>query len=120
MKKFEMERKNQQISRRNWLKKTGIIAAGMAFPELILSCTKKQNPTILLVSGWQDVNIGDIDHTPGLLHVLETFLPESKIILWKKSNGEEVKKLLNKNFPKVKIIYGNVNSEKDAEKFPGL
>jgi AraC-like DNA-binding protein len=27
------------------------------------------------------VNIGDIAHTPGLLHVLETFLPESKIIL---------------------------------------
>lgn len=70
--------------------------------------------TILLVSGWQDVNIGDIAHTPGLLHVLETFLPKAKIILWKRSNGEEVKRLIHKNFPKVQIIYGAVNSDKDA------
>jgi hypothetical protein len=42
-------------------------------------------------------------------------MPESKIILWKRSSGEAVKKLLNKNFPKVNILYGGVNSEKDVE-----
>ena len=26
---------------------------------------------ILMLSAWQDVNIGDIAHTPGMLHVLE-------------------------------------------------
>ncbi|MCK7536068.1 MAG: hypothetical protein MZV63_36325 [Marinilabiliales bacterium] len=26
----------------------------------------KNNPVIMIVSGWQDVNIGDIAHTPGL------------------------------------------------------
>ena len=102
-------------NRRNWLKQTGTLTAGILFFNIMAACTKKRNPTILLVSGWQDVNIGDIAHTPGLLHILETFLPESKIILWKKSNGEEVKKLLNKNFPRVNIIYGSVNSEKDVE-----
>ena len=61
------------------------------------------------------MNIGDIGHTPGLLHLFETFLPKAKVILWKKSKGEEVKKLLNKNFPRVKIIYGNVNADKDAD-----
>ncbi len=74
----------------------------------------KKNLVILLVSGWQDVNIGDISHTPGLLHIFETFLPKAKVILWKRSNGAEEKKLLNKNFPKVKIIYG-VNAEKNAD-----
>jgi polysaccharide pyruvyl transferase WcaK-like protein len=102
-------------SRRNFLKQTGIVSTGLLFITALLGLTKKTNPTILLVSGWQDVNIGDIAHTPGLLHVLETFLPNSKIILWKRSNGEEVKKLINKNFPKVKIIYGGVNSGKNAE-----
>jgi polysaccharide pyruvyl transferase WcaK-like protein len=110
-----MEAQNKQISRRNWLKQTGILTAGLSLSNIFSACTKKENPTILLISGWQDVNIGDIAHTPGLLHVLETFMPESKIILWKRSSGDEVKKLLNKNFPKVQILYGGVNSEKDAE-----
>lgn len=81
----------------------------------ILNATGKDNPTILVVSGWQDVNIGDIAHTPGLLHILETYIPEAKIILWKKSKGEEVAALLHKNFPKVNIVYGNVNKEKRVE-----
>lgn len=101
-------------SRRNFLKQTGIISTGLFLNSALASLTLKNDPTILLVSGWQDVNIGDIAHTPGLLHVLETFMPGSKIILWKRSNGEEVKKLLNKNFPKVKIIYGGVDAEKNV------
>ena len=103
------------INRRQWLKQAGILSAGALLPDVIFAATKKSNPTILLVSGWQDVNIGDIGHTPGLLHVFETFLPKAKVILWKRSKGEEVKKLLNKNFPRVKIIYGNVNAEKDVD-----
>lgn len=110
-----MKNKNIQISRRNWLKQAGTLTAGALMLNIVAACAKKTNPTILLVSGWQDVNIGDIAHTPGLLHVLETFMPESKIILWKRSSGEEVKKLLNKNFPKVNILYGGVNAEKDVE-----
>ena len=103
------------INRRHWLKQASIMSAGLLLPEIIFALSKKTNPTILLVSGWQDVNIGDIGHTPGLLHVFETFLPKATVVLWKKSNGEEVKKLLNKNFPKVKIVYGAVNADKVAE-----
>lgn len=102
-------------NRRKFLKQTSLFAAGLYFAPLITNATKKSNPTILLVSGWQDVNIGDIAHTPGLLHVLETYIPKATIILWKRSKGEEVKKLLNKNFPKVKIIYGGVNKDKDVD-----
>lgn len=102
-------------NRRNFLKQTGMLSAGIMLSSTLTALAVKKNATILLVSGWQDVNIGDIAHTPGLLHVLETFLPKAKIILWKRSNGEEVKKLINKNFPKVKIIYGGVNSDKEPE-----
>lgn len=103
------------MKRSEFLKQTSLYAAGLYLAPLITNATKKSNPTILLVSGWQDVNIGDIGHTPGLLHVLETYIPKATIILWKRSNGEEVKKLLNKNFPKVKIIYGSVNKDKDVD-----
>lgn len=106
---------NSNLTRRDWLKKTGSFAAGIILSDMILGCVSQKNPVILVVSGWQDVNIGDIAHTPGLLHIFETFLPDARVILWKRSQGEEVKKLLNMNFPKVKVIYGSVNSEKDTE-----
>jgi polysaccharide pyruvyl transferase WcaK-like protein len=104
----------KKITRRDWLIKSGILASGLLLSESIIGATLIRNPTILIVSGWQDVNIGDIGHTPGLLHIIETFMPDAKIILWKISNGDEVKKLLNKNFPKVKIIYGGVDYEKNV------
>lgn len=103
------------MKRSEFIKQTTLLSIGSLLTPFITQAAKKDNPTLLLVSGWQDVNIGDIGHTPGLLHVLETFIPKANIILWKRSNGEEVKKLLNKNFPKVKIIYGGVNKDKDVD-----
>lgn len=71
---------------------------------------------ILLVSGWQDVNIGDIAHTPGLLHVLDKYMPKAKITLWKKSKStKEVYEMLQRNFPNVEIIYGDVNADGTVE-----
>jgi polysaccharide pyruvyl transferase WcaK-like protein len=110
-----MAKNKIDIGRRDWLKKTGVFSAGFLLSSTIEALNLKKNPTILLVSGWQDVNIGDIAHTPGLLNILETFMPESEIILWKRSNGEVVKQMLNKYFPRVKIIYGDVDIEKDTD-----
>jgi hypothetical protein len=69
----------------------------------------KQKPTILIVSGWQDVNIGDIAHTPGLLNILQKYLPGSRLILWKMSQSEKVGQMLQRNFPDVQIIYGSAD-----------
>ncbi len=107
------------MNRRNLLKTTTLATASLfasrilfAFGDNSLENRTGKGKTILLVSGWQDVNIGDIAHTPGMLNILETFLPEARIILWKKSNAtEEVKFLLENNFPKVKVIYGNVDAD---------
>ncbi len=38
-------------------------------------------PHIVLRSSWQTVNIGDIGHTPGLLALLEKYLPEAELTL---------------------------------------
>ncbi len=107
------------MDRRKLIQKLGIGSLGFLVYDVMLACRKAgeqlflgEGKTILVVSGWQDVNIGDIAHTPGLLNILETFFPEAKIILWKKSTAtDEVKQLLENNFPKVKIIYGSVDSE---------
>lgn len=67
--------------------------------------------TILLVSGWQDVNIGDIAHTPGLIHVLNTYVPDARIIVWKKSASAHVDSLLYRHFPNVRIVHGAVDKD---------
>jgi hypothetical protein len=102
------------LTRREWLRMMVALPGAMLLPEWLSAGTKrKKNPTLLVVSGWQDVNIGDIAHTPGLLHILETWLPHARIILWKKSSlNEEVNRMLHMNFPKVKIIYGSVGPDK--------
>ncbi|HSF53999.1 MAG TPA: polysaccharide pyruvyl transferase family protein, partial [Algoriphagus sp.] len=106
----------KNLSRRELIKNAGLLAlAGFINPFSGFSKKLKSVKTILLVSGWQDVNIGDIAHTPGLLNVFETYLPDAKIILWKKSKGTEVGELLKKNFPKVEIIYGNVDKDKNVD-----
>ncbi len=92
-----------------------MVLAGIINPFSGFSQKVKSAKTILLVSGWQDVNIGDIAHTPGLLNVFQTYLPEAKIILWKRSKGTEVGELLKKNFPKVEILYGSVDQDKNVD-----
>ena len=101
-----------RYNRRDWLQMMALMQGALLLPGVLKAGVKK-HPTLLVVSGWQDVNIGDIAHTPGLLYVLETFMPEAKIILWKKSGAnEQVTRMLYQNFPKVAIVYGDVGPDK--------
>lgn len=59
---------------------------------------------VLIRSGWQTVNIGDIGHTFGLLAIMERFLPEVDLVLWPKAYDRGVEPLLQQYFPKVKIV----------------
>jgi polysaccharide pyruvyl transferase WcaK-like protein len=59
---------------------------------------------ILLRSSWQTVNIGDIAHTPGVLALLEKYLPNAEIWLWPSNVGNGVRELLVARFPKLKIV----------------
>lgn len=59
---------------------------------------------IILRSSWQTVNIGDIGHTPGVLAILEKYLPDVEVRLWPSSVGNGVKEILEKRFPKVSIL----------------
>lgn len=63
----------------------------------------KKLPRVLVRSAWQTVNIGDIAHTPGLLRLLEEFLPKAEITLWPSKLDNGVESLLRARFPKLKI-----------------
>ncbi len=43
---------------------------------------KGDKPRILIHSGWNRYNFGDVAHTPGLLRLLEKHIPEAEIRLW--------------------------------------
>lgn len=64
-------------------------------------------PRILLRSSWQTVNIGDIAHTPGLLAILERYLPEAELYLWPSRIDNGVKEMLLNRFPQLKIVEGS-------------
>lgn len=67
-----------------------------------------QQPTVLLRSGWQTINIGDIAHTPGVLAVIERQMPQANVILWPASIDRGVEPMLRKRFPRLRIVQGNV------------
>ena len=66
-------------------------------------------PRILLRSSWQDVNIGDIAHTPGVLALIEKYIPDAEVILWASGGlSEPVIAMEKKRFPKLKVVKGRI------------
>jgi len=86
------------MNRRRFLQTTLAIAISAS-----LSAADKRPPRILLRSGWQTVNIGDIGHTPGILHLLEQYLPDAEVRLWPTNIGDGVEEILRRRFPKLVI-----------------
>src|SRR6056297_884178 len=72
-------------------------------------------PRILLRSSWQVVNIGDIAHTPGVLALIERYLPQAEVILWASGDlTEEVAAMEHRRFPKLKIVKGTIRDDGTA------
>ena len=76
---------------------------------------EKRPPRLLLKSGWQTVNIGDIGHTPGMLRLLAEHLPEVEVTLWPNDIGDGVEEMLSRNFPKVRIVKGEAVKQAFAD-----
>jgi len=71
-----------------------------------LRAADRRPPRIVLRSSWQTVNIGDIGHTPGVLALLEKHLPEAEVRLWPSQVDNGVDKMLQRRFPKLRIVAG--------------
>ncbi|MEQ1861065.1 MAG: polysaccharide pyruvyl transferase family protein [Chthoniobacteraceae bacterium] len=100
-----------RISRRTFLQ-TSAAALAATVPARSADAKRK---TILLQSAWDTVNIGDIGHTPGTLHILEQHLPDVHVILWAAKIDERVEAMLRRRFPKVEIVQGSLTGTKDAD-----
>lgn len=89
-----------------------IIAAMLILMALSLTgCTKKT--VILLRSGWQVENIGDVAHTPGFLALAEKYMPDAEVIWWPFYGllPETEVEMLTKRFPNLTIVRGAVNDD---------
>lgn len=78
-----------------------LIALLMSLPAL---ASAQGSRSIILRSSWQTVNIGDIGHTPGVLRLLEEYLPDVHVRLWPSTLTPEVEGLLVTRFPNVPLI----------------
>ena len=100
-----------KLSRRTSL---GLLSAGL--PSLASCLLGQENVPkhILIRSSWQTVNIGDIAHTPGVLHILEQHVPEVKVTLWPSRIDNGVEEMLRARFPKLHIARRNSDELKAA------
>jgi hypothetical protein len=97
------------LNRRRFLASSVALAGAPAFARAAMP--KKR---ILLRSSWQTVNIGDIAHTPGMLHLLEQYLPECDVTLWPSNVDNGVDAMLRKRFPKLKILPKDEDAKAEA------
>ncbi|MDZ4850887.1 MAG: polysaccharide pyruvyl transferase family protein [Pirellulaceae bacterium] len=99
------------MKRRQFLK-SGLAAA--AIPSAVSAQAIVPKRRILLRSSWQTVNIGDIAHTPGMLALLEKYLPECEVTLWASSVDHGVDGMLLKRFPTLKIMPQTAEAKSNA------
>jgi hypothetical protein len=83
--------------RRVFIRQASLLSASLLTARTGLA-SHKSNPVILFTSGWQDVNIGDIAHTPGLITLLKKQLPQAKLILWERSRSKKVEAMLHRYY----------------------
>ena len=103
------------MNRRECIKNLTLLSGGIALSQG--SFGKEISPfekgkTILLCSGIQYCNIGDIGHVSGILTLLNTYLPETEIILWPTINIQEFDELILKYWPDVRIIHSGLVNDK--------
>jgi hypothetical protein len=98
-----------QLTRRTLL--TGLGACG--FTAISRAASKK--PAILLRNSWQTINIGDIGHTPGALSLLDKYFPEAEVTLWPNKLTGEVRAMLMKGYPRLKIADGSLNQQNQPD-----
>jgi polysaccharide pyruvyl transferase WcaK-like protein len=97
-------------NRREFLKNThSLIGVLMGIPTL-MQAKKEGKKRILLRSSWQTINIGDIAHTPGVIALIERYLPDVEVRLWASDVRDGVEDMLKKRFPNLTIFKSSETS----------
>jgi polysaccharide pyruvyl transferase WcaK-like protein len=87
------------LNRRTFVASSLVVALRVS----LRAAVKNPRPRIVLRSSWQTINIGDIGHTPGVLALLEKYLPEAELVLWPSTVADGVEEMLRRRFPRLVI-----------------
>lgn len=99
------------ISRRKACQATLAALAAWSMPCWLRAAMVAQPQRILLRSSWQVVNIGDLCHTPGILALLERYLPNTQVRLWAGNDfSVEAAAMCKRRFPDFQAIKGTIGS----------
>lgn len=79
------------------------LMASAAAP-LLSAQTGGRRPSILLISGWNLYNIGDVAITPGFLRLVQQHFPEAQVTVLLQTFPKELGDYLKQRFPDVRII----------------
>ena len=94
------------MQRRQFLQSATAALAAAVSNVLSGNVAERRRPRVLLRSSWQTVNIGDIAHTPGVLALLERYLPAAEIRLWPSRIDNGVDEILRRRFPALTMVQG--------------
>ncbi|QOR71550.1 polysaccharide pyruvyl transferase family protein [Ruania alkalisoli] len=61
---------------------------------------------VLLRSGWQTVNIGDVAHSPRTLRAFQHAAPDAELVFWPRVLGEREREMFRRHFPDVQVVDG--------------
>ncbi|MFT4030567.1 MAG: polysaccharide pyruvyl transferase family protein [Protaetiibacter sp.] len=61
-------------------------------------------PSVLLLTGWNFYNIGDVSHTPGFLRILERTFPEARVTVLAATYPDELAAYLRERFGDVTVL----------------
>lgn len=110
-------------SRRNFIKQSALtVTASLLLGEVFSSSSNgdfgvnKLPRHILLRSGWQVENIGDIAHTPAMIALIEKYIPNAVVTFWPWYSylpDNEVK-MLQHRFPTMKLVRGLLDANGKA------
>lgn len=92
------------MKRRQFLVHASAALTSAALLPQLFAAAGGRAPRIVLRSSWQTVNIGDIGHTPGVLALIEKYLPEAEVTLWPMDVRNGVEEMLRRRFPKLRIV----------------
>jgi len=113
-------------SRRSFIKQSALTATGAVFFQSVFSspffnsyeddAADNRPRNILLRSGWQVENIGDIAHTPAMLALIEKYIPNASVTFWPYYHvlPQNEVDMLMKRFPKLKIVEGKLDAQGKA------
>lgn len=88
-------------------RRTFIASSALAASGLAQSAPRKK---ILLRTGWQMRNIGDVCFTPAMLAALRQYIPEADVTCWAANIDENARRMIRRDFPDARFLDGSAST----------